>query len=187
LNNFASVISVPVEKDLGIDLVCELMEANNPTGLPFYIQCKGTKKAKKGSFFSIPIKVSTINYWLINKAPVLLILVDKKHQEFYWTYPYDQIMGRWKEIQKNKTLNIKISRENSFSFGQEEIPDQMDNIIRRFDSTDILMKYKEMIHGVSLQVGNIYELYREFKELKVRERSRHKICRQETFALCFEC
>lgn len=173
LNNFANVISVPVEKDLGIDLICELMESNNPTGMPFYVQCKGTKEANKDKdFFSIPIKVSTINYWLINKAPVLLILVDNKCHEFYWTYPYDQIKERLKEIQKNKTVNIKISKENCFSFGEEKVPDRIHRIIKQFYPTELSMMFKELKHGVSLQVGDIYELYREFKELKVREKSR---------------
>ncbi|RIU92055.1 DUF4365 domain-containing protein [Oceanobacillus picturae] len=172
LNNFANVISVPVENDLGIDLICELMESNIPTGSTFNIQCKGTKDAKENKdFFSIPIKVSTINYWLINKAPTLLILVDIKNHVFYWTYPYYQINERLKEIQRNKTVNIKISREDCFSFG-EAIPEQMGKIVKEFDYTIINMKFKELKHGVSLQVGDIYKLYREFKEQKFKEKFR---------------
>ena len=174
LNRFANVISIPDEKDLGIDLTCELMESNNPTGIPFLVQCKGTEKTNENGrdFFSIPIKVSTINYWLVNRAPVILILVDIERKRFFWVYPYEQIKNRISEIQNNQTVNIKISKENYFIFEEKNIPKEMDRIIKDYDYKEIDMKFKEMEHGVSLEVGDIYDLYKEFKELKEYEKLR---------------
>lgn len=171
LTNFANVVSVPVENDFGIDFMCELIKSNSPTGIPFYVQCKGTDKTiQDKTSFSIQIKVSTINYWLINNAPVLLILVDKERQKFYWTYPYNQLKDRLKEIQNQKKVNINVSMENHFSFGEKKIPQLISQIIKDFDHEEILMTFKEIEYGVSLKIGNIYELYREFKELKSKEK-----------------
>lgn len=173
LSQFANVLSVPVEKDLGIDLMCELIESNSPTGMPFYVQCKGTDKAiEDKDSFSISIKVSTINYWLISKAPVFLILVDKERQKFYWAYPYEQIKKRLHKIQKKQTVVISIPMENCFSFVDKKISHQMDRIIKQFDSKELLMKSKEIEHGVTLEVEDMYQLYYKFKKLKSIEKSK---------------
>ncbi|MGG4409442.1 DUF4365 domain-containing protein [Niallia taxi] len=46
LNRFANVIPIPNEKDLGIDLTCELFKSNFLTGVNFFVQCKGTEEAE---------------------------------------------------------------------------------------------------------------------------------------------
>ncbi|HEF5693207.1 TPA: DUF4365 domain-containing protein [Bacillus cereus] len=169
LSNNANVISVPAEKDMGIDLMCELLQAGKPTGMHFYVQCKGTEILKEDfKKTSIEIKVSTLNYWLISRRPVFLILVDIKRNKFYWTYPYDQIKDRLKEIQKKKNVYISVSDEQSFIIGNKQIPNLMKKIIEEFKSDEVMMQIKEMKFG-SFYMGDIFELHKRIREFKNQE------------------
>ncbi|HGO9425631.1 TPA: DUF4365 domain-containing protein [Bacillus cereus] len=169
LSNDANVISVPAEKDMGIDLMCELLQAGKPTGMHFYVQCKGTEILKEDfKTTSINIKVSTLNYWLISRRPVFLILVDIKRNKFYWVYPYDQIKDRLKQIQKGKTVSISVSNKQSFFIEDKQIPPLMEEIIEGFDSDEVMMQIKEMKFG-SFYIGNIFELHKRLRGLKNQE------------------
>ncbi|WP_336745293.1 hypothetical protein [Bacillus cereus] len=63
-----------------------------------------------------------MNYWLISRRPVFLILVDIKRNGFYWVYPYDQIKDRLKEIQNKKKVSISVSNERSVIIENKQIP-----------------------------------------------------------------
>lgn len=165
----ANVISVPAEKDMGIDLMCELLQEGKPTGMHFYVQCKGTEILKEDfKKTSIEIKVPTLNYWLISRRPVFLILVDIKRERFYWSYPYDQIKDRLKEIQEQKKVHISVSNKQSFINGNKKIPALMEKIIKEFDSDEVMMQIKEMEFG-DFYIGDIFGLHRKIRGFKKQE------------------
>ncbi|PEF89796.1 DUF4365 domain-containing protein [Bacillus cereus] len=170
LSKEANVIGIPAEKDMGIDLMCELLKSGRPTGMHFHVQCKGTENLEKDvEFESIKIKVSTLNYWAITRNPVLLVLVDLKRKRFYWSYPYDQIKDKFEKIQNQKTVRIKIFKENSFSITDEKIPSQMKSIIKEFDYKEIMMRVRK-IELQTIKVGSIHKIYPKLKELKEKEK-----------------
>ncbi|MDA2093787.1 DUF4365 domain-containing protein [Bacillus cereus] len=170
LSKEANVIGIPAEKDMGIDLMCELLKSGRPTGIHFHVQCKGTENLEDDfEFESIKIKVSTLNYWAITRIPVLLVLVDIKHKRFYWSYPYDQIKDKFKKIQKQKTVGIKVFKENAFSINDTKIPPLMKSIIKKFDYKEIMMQVKK-IDLQTIKVGSIYKIHPQLKELKEKEK-----------------
>jgi hypothetical protein len=85
---FCIVIPVPQARDIGIDFICELKQGGYPTGKLFNIQCKGKEAIEiEGDVIRVTISVTTINYWLIQRNPTLLIVVDLEEGSFYWTFP----------------------------------------------------------------------------------------------------
>jgi hypothetical protein len=106
---FCIVIPIPQEVDLGIDFICEIMQKDYPTGKLFNIQCKGTEEAEvKGNSITFPIAVTTINYWLIQKNPTFLIIVDCQNYIFYWSFPKDFLSSLNKNWQEQKTVSIPV-------------------------------------------------------------------------------
>ncbi|MBC5794867.1 DUF4365 domain-containing protein [Sphaerospermopsis sp. LEGE 00249] len=127
---FCIVIPVPQELDLGIDFICEIMQEEYPTGKLFNIQCKGTEEAEsKGSSISIPIEVTTLNYWLLQKNPTFLIFVDCQNYIFYWSFPKEFLTSLNKNWQKQKTVSIPVYRQNYFDQGINSLPDQLLSIV----------------------------------------------------------
>uniref|UniRef100_UPI0013001A7F DUF4365 domain-containing protein n=1 Tax=Cyanothece sp. BG0011 TaxID=2082950 RepID=UPI0013001A7F len=102
-SKFCNVIPVPQDRDLGIDFICEVMEGEYPTGKLFNIQCKGTEEVKiKKNSMIVPIKVTTLNYWLIQSNPTFLIVVDWQKKIFYWSFPQEFLNSLNKDWQKQK-------------------------------------------------------------------------------------
>lgn len=123
---FSNVIPTPASKDLGIDMRAELFEDNYPTGIHFNIQCKGTKELEnEDSEINIPIKVSTINYWLQQREPTFLIVVDIVEDKFYWCYPFEQVKEKIKDIQNQEKITIKLDKKNVCDSKIENIPSKM--------------------------------------------------------------
>lgn len=164
--SYANVVNISIESDIGVDLMCELLEERTATGTNFNIQCKGSNRIKRNS---ISIKVPTLNYWLICKAPVFIIWVDIENEKFYWAYPYNQVKDRINELQEQKTVDIKFSKENSFSKRDKELPHEIKQIIENFDSGEISLQVNKINHG-AIEVMNIYELHRMLRKLKKQEK-----------------
>ncbi|HDR7274089.1 TPA: DUF4365 domain-containing protein [Bacillus paranthracis] len=133
LSEFSVVVPIPTEKDLGVDMRCELLNEGVPTGLHYNIQCKGTEKLESDrTHFSIQIKVSTINYWMQQREPTFLIVVDRKNMMFYWLYPFEVIKDRLEEIQKQETVTINVIKENKFTNNIKSLPATMINVIYEY-------------------------------------------------------
>ncbi|MEQ8542297.1 MAG: DUF4365 domain-containing protein [Coleofasciculus sp. D1-CHI-01] len=127
---FCNVIPVPQDSDLGIDFICEIMEGEYPTGKLFNIQCKGKKEAKlEGNSITVPIKVTTLNYWLLQPNPTFLIVVDCQNKVFYWCFPQDFIHSLNKKWQKQQTVSIQVPIENCFEQDIHTLPSQMASIV----------------------------------------------------------
>lgn len=133
LDRFSIVIPVPQEKDIGIDMRAELLKNNYPMGIHYNVQCKGTEEVDdEVDKLSVSIKVSTINYWLQQKEPTFLVVVDKKAELFYWSYPYMQIKDRIEEIQSKDTVSIHVFKSSFFNTKLDNLPKQMMDYIREY-------------------------------------------------------
>jgi len=127
---FCNVITVPQEKDLGVDFICEIMRGEHPTGKLFNIQCKGKEEAKaEGNSITIPIKVTTLNYWLLLPNPTFLIVVDGKNGLLYWSFPQDFLGSLNKNWQEQNTVSIPVPVQNCFEQGINDLPPQLVSIV----------------------------------------------------------
>jgi hypothetical protein len=123
---FCNVIPVPQECDLGIDVICELMQEEHPTGKLFNVQCKGREELEvKGDQISIQISVTTLNYWLLQKNPTFLVIVDYQNHEIYWTFPKDFLSSLNKDWQIQKKVAIPIPIHNRFSQDASDLPSNL--------------------------------------------------------------
>jgi len=127
---FCNVIPVPQSRDLGIDFICELMQGEYPTGKLFNIQCKGTEEAEvKGDSIRVPIAVTTLNYWLIQRNPTFLVVVDRQNCIFYWSCPKDFLSSLNKNWQEQQTVSIPVSIQNRFEQDTDVLPVQLVSIV----------------------------------------------------------
>jgi hypothetical protein len=127
---FCNVIPVPQDRDLGIDFICEIIEEEHPTGKLFNIQCKGKEDAKvKSDSITIQIKVTTLNYWLIQSNPTFLIIVDCQNSLFYWYYPQDFVCSLSKNWQNQEKVSISVPIRNCFQQDINTLPNQLVSIV----------------------------------------------------------
>jgi hypothetical protein len=127
---FCNVIPVPQSRDLGIDFICEMMQGEYPTGKLFNVQCKGTEEVEfKCDSIQVPIKVKTLNYWLIQRNPTFLVVVDRRNCIFYWSFPRDFLNSLNKSWQEQKTVSIPVSIQNCFEKDVEALPAQLVSIV----------------------------------------------------------
>lgn len=127
---FCNVIPVPQERDLGIDFICEVMEGEYPTGKLFNIQCKGKEQTKgESNLIKVPIKVTTLNYWLLQSNPTFLIVVDDQNSSFYWAFPQEFLSSSTTKWKEQRTVSIPIPIQNCFGEDITTLPIQMVSIV----------------------------------------------------------
>ncbi|NTU28830.1 DUF4365 domain-containing protein [Brevibacillus sp. HB1.1] len=134
LGMFSNVVPIPTEKDLGIDMRAELLSGSIPVGMHYNIQCKGTEDViidEKN--IAVIINVTTINYWLQQKEPTFLVVVDRITQKFYWTYPFHQVESRIEDIQSQETVTIHVSKTSFFEYNIKMLPPEMMDIIHQYE------------------------------------------------------
>lgn len=137
LTEFCNVIPVPQDRDLGIDFICEIMQGKYPTGKLFNVQCKGKEEAKvKGDLISVPIAVTTLNYWLLQPNPTFLIIVDRRNSIFYWSFPQNFLGSLNKKWQDQKTISIPISIHDSFKRDINTLPTKLVSIVNSHASEE---------------------------------------------------
>jgi hypothetical protein len=128
---FCNIIPVPQDRDLGIDFICEIMQGEHPTGKLFNIQCKGKEEAKvEGNSITLPIKVTTLNYWLLHPNPTFLIIVDCQDSAFYWSFPQDFLCSLNKNWQEQQTVSVPVFIENRFEQDINTLPAQLVSIVK---------------------------------------------------------
>lgn len=145
-----NVIETPGLTDLGIDMRVELFNGEFPSGIHFNIQCKGSENIKVDNDISIQIKVETINYWLQQREPTFLMVVDTTNDEFYWSYPFEQIKNL-EEMQKQKTVTIKINKNNVCSKQLEKLPKEMMQCISEYQY-DVLEKIVSTLTNLEVEI-----------------------------------
>lgn len=145
-SRYSIVNTIPVEKDIGIDLHIELLDGDTPSGLCFNAQCKGKDEVEIDERkITVPIKISTINYWLLHKEPTILFVVDIDSMSIFWCYPYEQISERLEGLQQQKTVNIHVDKKSVFTLDMKVVPMEIVEVIREFD----YKLFENLSHSVS--------------------------------------
>ena len=127
---FCNVIPVPQDRDLGIDFICEIMQGEHPTGKLFNIQCKGKEESKvESNSITVSIKVTTLNYWLLQPNPTFLIIVDCQNSLFYWSFPQDFLSSLNKKWQVQQRVSIPVPIQNRFGQDINALPIQLVSIV----------------------------------------------------------
>jgi hypothetical protein len=134
---FCNVIPVPQDRDLGIDFICEIMQGEHPTGKLFNIQCKGKEEAKvESNLITVSIKVTTLNYWLLQPNPTFLIIVDCQNSLFYWSFPQYFLSSFNKKWQGQQTVSIPVPIENCSGQDIKALPIQLVSIVNSHASAN---------------------------------------------------
>jgi hypothetical protein len=163
--------------EYGIDLEVEIFERNNPTGLRFGLQVKGTEHLKtSGGQICCRLKVRTLNYHLIWPNPVLLIICDIKAKVGYWLWIKEYILNIL-EVSKpewsgQQTVTVRIPIANVFdgstplmicsylkqsdaAFGAAII--DLINAMQMLKGYDLSKLEPDIINKLVHSVGEIYE------------------------------
>lgn len=105
--------------DYRIDYIVEIFENEQPTGLSFAVQLKGTGSLDE-SEGSVRVRIETdhLAYYMDRvTSPVFLVVVDVERDRGYWTfvqaYALDDLAG--KDWRQQGTVTIKIPIENDLS------------------------------------------------------------------------
>jgi predicted house-cleaning noncanonical NTP pyrophosphatase (MazG superfamily) len=155
LGKFSNIYPIPTERDLGIDMRGEMLDQDIPNGLHFNVQCKGTEEVEESvEFISIPIKVTTINYWLQQKQPTFLVVVDRENQIFYWTYPFQQVSEKIDEIQVQEKVSIRVPINSCFDSKTKLIPQKMVEIMENYESNN-LENYAQTLRTLPTVIGSL--------------------------------
>ena len=129
-DQFCNVIPIPQDRDFGIDFICEVMQGEHPTGKLFNIQCKGKEQANvENNLITVSIKVTTLNYWLLQANPTFLIIVDCLNSIFYWSFPQDFVSSLSKNWQEQQTVLISVPIQNRFDRNISTLPLQVVSIV----------------------------------------------------------
>lgn len=126
VSNFAIVNVIDESVDLGIDMRAELIEGTMPLGLFFNIQSKGKDEVDSATeeqgYFTVPIKVTTINYWRQQNDVTILFVVDNAIGKCYWCNPLEQIANKISSIQKQDTVTMKVYLNKCIDLDSQECP-----------------------------------------------------------------
>jgi hypothetical protein len=126
LSKFAIVHKIEQNGDFGIDFFCELTQEEHPY-LPFFVQCKGKERATdKPDFYLVKgVKATTLNYWLRQRFPVYLFVVDLQRRDkglraasiawLSFTQEQQAVMEelRHRQITRRSTLELRVPKANT--------------------------------------------------------------------------
>lgn len=113
--------------DYGIDYEIEVFNKDNPTGIWFRIQLKGTEQCHESEdSISIPFETDKIEYYLSKVPfPVFLFVVQVQKKEIYWLflqkYANEILRVENPEWMKQTSVTIKIPKTNRFNNNFTEI------------------------------------------------------------------
>lgn len=158
MQKFCVFSDIDQSQDLGIDFIGTVIKDNFPTDYNFNVQCKGTDNIEvklnvKGTLFSYPIKVSTINYWKQKKDVTFIFLVDESNEQVYWTSPLKEIEN--KDLSDQDTYTVHIPKDNCLNRNDEVLPESFifeiiryyanfsETIIRQLDKVQDYSEYNE--------------------------------------------
>jgi len=74
--------------DYGVDYEIEVFDDEEPTGIWFTIQLKGTEKLKEDdNYISFPLRTSMIEYYFSKvPLPIFLFIISVKESKIYWIF-----------------------------------------------------------------------------------------------------
>jgi hypothetical protein len=107
--------------DYGVDYEIEVFDDEEPTGIWFTIQLKGTERLKEDvNYVSFPLKTDTIKYYFSKvPLPIFLFITSVKENKIYWLF-IQRYVNEVLNIEnpnwtKQKNVTIKIPKENIFN------------------------------------------------------------------------
>jgi len=127
--------SIPAkpELDIGLDLCCELLEEEKPTGKFFGVQAKGTESL---DHLAWSIKRTTLEYWLMQSFPVFLIVYDESADNCYWISIIQNLQDIVKKLAPaSKTVSISINKSHILG----KCGHQKDDFIREVKNATFLL------------------------------------------------
>ena len=113
--------------DVGIDCIFELTENDQWTGNIIECQIKGRTQPKYNTtheFISLSVKVSTVNYWLKRKNPVVLLVVDVTDETIYYLdiKAYFRDKGKQEQLAENQNdITLRVPVSNIVSTDDEDL------------------------------------------------------------------
>lgn len=169
------MIPIPQSIDLGIDFYCEILDNEDPTGICFNIQCKGTIECEEdeNDFFSMSLKIKTMNYWKLQRDPTFIFLVDLANEFVYWAYPfpntsiYKSIDLIEKEQKSDPTNSIRIPKANKLIPPIESLPIGLVQIIHEYHSSSLnhTSNILKTLHSKLNQSGDIISVLLDIKKI----------------------
>lgn len=119
--------------DYGIDYEIEVYYKDNPAGIWFRIQLKGTEQCRESEdSISIPFETDKIEYYLSKVPfPVFLFVVQVQKKEIYWLFLQKYVNEILKvenpEWMKQNSVTIRIPKTNRFYTNYTEIESEAKN------------------------------------------------------------
>ena len=117
-------------RNVGTDCELELIEHDEYTGFMFTVHAKSTKiieqrRNKRSEDFSVPIKISTLNYLLNKSGKCLVLLVNVLTSDIYFLH-IRQYVENNPDIKKKlsteqETVKVRVPAENLVSERMEEL------------------------------------------------------------------
>lgn len=117
--SYFSIVS-RIERDVGIDFLCELVVDDKPWA-KYYVQAKGTEHFDDQ--WGSSIKKSTVTYWLKQEDPVYLIVYDDKDGKSYWMSVEDrryELIDRMKSDSESDSIYIRMDKSQILEDGKEK-------------------------------------------------------------------
>ena len=157
ISNFAVVNIIDESVDLGIDMRAELLKETSPIGLFFNIQSKGKdevdSETEKQGYFTVPIKISTINYWRQQNDVTILFVVDNVMGKCYWCNPLEQIADKISSIQSQDTVTIRVYLNKYIDLSSQECPSSIRQDIMLYMVKTSIELLKRITKTASQTVG----------------------------------
>jgi len=112
--------------DLGIDMRAQIIKDSKPLPLFFNIQCKGKDSVEElvidKGYFSVCIKITTINFWRQQNEVTYLFVVDNDTEKCFWVNPLKILDSRIENIQNQDSVSIKVSLCNAIDNNINTVP-----------------------------------------------------------------
>jgi hypothetical protein len=112
--------------DYGVDFDVEVFERGHSTGTTFKLQLKSTANGQvsvDGSFVSVELTRSHLEYWLSLRSPLVLALANLADDKIVWTLPQarKELREQLGASREQKTFTIRIPSEQHLGHGTDPI------------------------------------------------------------------
>ena len=113
--------------DYGIDVVVEIVDGEELTGLRCLVQLRSTEKAKvRANSVVIQVGVDEVLYWNSKQLATFVVVVDVVNKEAYWIEVHQwfraYIEANGDDWQKQGSVVVSIPRANTSSTIDEKWP-----------------------------------------------------------------
>ena len=121
--------------DFGSDFYCVLPPDEANDRKEFYIQYRELERvADREDHLSLRVKTATVRRWFKKRCLTFLFYVDLARDDVYWIDPFEQLVGRLKELAPNQeSIIFDISKKNLLSKDSRTLPSYFFERMEKFD------------------------------------------------------